>query len=208
MSDEWITVALEEYRTLRQEALAAIEQMQRTLQIGLVAIGVLTAFAVDAVNQGAGVQVGLAIGTPVVAALVVALRLDELHRAVDAGAQVAVLEQKIGLRLGEGGRSRDRDPLMWESRVQEEFTSREDQIRHGVIAAILFAATAPAALLGLLKFAKHHDQWVLVASAIALVLAVTFAYQSYMLGKVRTRHEEALAEMDRLRPATGRSDTG
>lgn len=34
MTDDWVGVALEEYKTLRQESLSAIEQMQRTLQIG------------------------------------------------------------------------------------------------------------------------------------------------------------------------------
>ena len=52
MCEQWVTVALEEYKTLRQEALGAIEQMQRTLHMGLVAIGVLTAFGVDAVRSG------------------------------------------------------------------------------------------------------------------------------------------------------------
>jgi hypothetical protein len=85
MSHEWVTVALEEYKTLRQESLAAIEQMQRTVQIGLVAIGVLTAFGVEAVSKGPEVQLGLAMATPVLAALVVALRLDELHRARSGG---------------------------------------------------------------------------------------------------------------------------
>jgi hypothetical protein len=40
--DDWVAAILEEYKTLRTESLQAIEQMQRTLQIGLVAIGVIT----------------------------------------------------------------------------------------------------------------------------------------------------------------------
>ena len=144
MSDQWVPVAMEEYKTLRQESLSAIEQMQRTLQIGLVAIGVLTGFGVDAVKEGTGVQVGLAISTPLVAALVVVLRLDELYRTVNAGAHIAVLERKIARKLGD-----DEPPLTWESDIQKDFDPEEDRFRHGVITGILFAAaSAPAVVLG------------------------------------------------------------
>jgi hypothetical protein len=46
--DAWLDVSLEEYKTLRGESPAGIEQIQRTFQIGVVALGVIAGFAADA----------------------------------------------------------------------------------------------------------------------------------------------------------------
>ena len=153
--EEWVTVALEEYKPLRQESLAAIEQMQRTLQIGLVAIGVLTAFAVEAVGEGAGVQVGLALAAPLLAALVAALRLDELLRAVAAGAHIALLEQQIARRVGD-----EEPPLSWESNIQKTFSRPRDRLRHWATLLALFAAAVPTAVLGISDYGERHGpEW-------------------------------------------------
>jgi hypothetical protein len=189
MSDAWITAALEEYRTLREESLSSIEQMQRTLQIGLVAIGVLTAFGVDVTKSNLGIQAGLAITTPLVAAVVVALRLDELLRAVKAGAHIAVLEQRVAQRTGEGG-----PPLTWESTIQEDFDPREDKRRHGAITAVLFAATAPAVLLGTSRLEQWWQQFLVIA-VVALILVLTTVYQRHKLDQVAGLHKAALEEI-------------
>jgi hypothetical protein len=63
--DKWVDVALEEYKSLRQESLGAIEQMQRTLQIGLAAIGVITGFAVSAANSGVADDTAVCATAPV-----------------------------------------------------------------------------------------------------------------------------------------------
>jgi hypothetical protein len=186
VTQHWITVALEEYKSLRQESLAAIEQMQRTLQIGLVAIGVLTAFGADAVEKGAGVQVGLALATPVLAALVAALRLDELHRAVAAGAHAAGLEKRIARRVGD-----QVAPLTWESKVQEQFKRTEDTIRHWATLLALLAATAPAVLLGIGEYRAEHADWLWVLACVGMIFAATCWYQQFTLGRVARLHEAA-----------------
>jgi hypothetical protein len=188
MTDDWVGVALEEYRTLRQESLAAIEQMQRTLQIGLVAIGVLTGFGVDAVNEGAGAQAGLAIFTPVVAALVIALRLDELLRAVRAGAHIALLERRIAARTDP-----DQPPLTWESSIQEDFVASDDKIRHGVTSLTLFVVSAPAVVLATVELAQEQPTWapVAVVLTVLVIAGLTAVYQRYMLRRVATCHLDA-----------------
>jgi hypothetical protein len=197
VSHEWTTVALEEYKTLRQESLAAIEQMQRTLQIGLVAISVLTAFGVEAVNEGPGVQVGLALATPVLAALVVALSLDELHRTVAAGAHAAVLEQRIARRVDEKD-----PPLTWESQVQENFDPRKDRIRHWVTLIVLLAAAAPAVFLGIFEYREEHSpEWVCVLLGVLLVGALIAWYQRHTLKAVTDLHDSALVRMDEIQAA-------
>jgi hypothetical protein len=193
----WVTAALEEYKTLRQESLAAIEQMQRTLQIGLVAIGVMTAFGGDAVTKGAGVQVGLALAAPVLAALVAALRLDELHRTVAAGAHAAELEQRIARKVGE-----QEDPLTWETRVQEKFKRREDMIRHWATLVALFAATAPAIVLGVSEYGhKHTPEWRWLGIGVLLIFAAVAWYQHSKLGEVAELHDTANRRVREMRGA-------
>jgi hypothetical protein len=202
MSNDWILASLEEYKKLRQESLAAIEQMQRTYQIGLVAIGVLTAFGVDVATDRAGVQVGLAISAPLVAAIVVALRLDELHRAVKAGAHVAVLEHRIARKIGRGeppsSSSSDQDdaPLTWESKVQEEFVASNDKRRHWAIAAVLVAAAAPSILLG----TSRLEGWltVLVAAGVVLIFGYAARYQFKRLDEVAGLHAVACTEIEKI----------
>jgi hypothetical protein len=201
VSQQWITVALEEYKSLRQESLAAIEQMQRTLQIGLVAIGVLTAFGVDAVDKAAGVEIGLALATPILAALVAALRLDELHRAVAAGVHAAGLEQRIARKVGD-----TESPLSWESQVQERFRPAEDKIRHSAILIALFAAAAPAVLLGIREYDAAHDPGWLIAG-VALTLAATWCYQHLMLTRVARLHRTAWTTMGDLTSFSGPPQT-
>ena len=191
MGSEWVTVALEEYKTLRQESLAAIEPMQRTLQIGLVVLGVLTAFAVEAAGEGAGVQVGLALGAPLLAALVAALRLDELHRAVAAGTHTAALEQRIARKLGDS-----EAPLTWESRIQMEFNPREDRLRHWATLLALFAAAAPPVVLGITDYGEgHRPEWAGILAAVLLIFGAIALYQRYTLNAVADLHEAALAEI-------------
>jgi hypothetical protein len=196
VTQQWITVALEEYKSLRQESLAAIEQMQRTLQIGLVAIGVLTAFGVDAVDKGEGVAIGLALATPLLAALVAALRLDELHRAVAAGAHAAVLEQKIAHKVGD-----EDEPLTWESEVQRTFKPTEDKIRHWATLLALLAATAPAVVLGIGEYRAEHEPWLWAVAGVALIFAATCWYQQFTLKRVAMLHKKARKKTRKMRAA-------
>lgn len=136
-------------------------------------------------------QVGLALATPVLAALVAALRLDELHRAVAAGAHAAVLEQRIARKVGE-----DEAPLTWESEVQRRFSPTEDKIRHWATLAALFAATAPAVVLGISHFGEEHKpEWALVVVGVVLICAAASWYQRFTLRAVAALHAGARQKM-------------
>jgi hypothetical protein len=143
--------------------------------------------------------VGLALATPVLAALVVALSLDELHRTVAAGAHAAVLEQRIARKVGE-----DEAPLIWESEVQRRFKPKEDKIRHRAILAVLFAATAPAVVLGISDFGEDHTpEWALVVIGVALICAAACWYQRSTLNALAALHDTARRKMQKIRGAAG-----
>ena len=137
-------------------------------------------------NQGTGVQVGLAISTPLVAALVVVLRLDELQRVVKAGAHIAVLEKRIAQEFPDDG-----PPLTWETNIQDEFRFAGDSLRHWVIAVTLFAASVPAVLLGVANLAGDDRE--LALQAVAAIAILTTAYQLWVLVRVSGWHSAAKA---------------
>jgi hypothetical protein len=181
---EWVTVALEEYKTLRAESLAAIEQMQRTMQIALVAIGVVTGFGVDAADGGPGVQAGLVMTTPAFAALMLVMWLDELRRSVSAGAHVAKVEHRIA-RLYEN----QEPPLTWETEIQATYEPHGYRyVRQWSTAGTLFAATTPVITIGLVRLGREGEWelFALAAAVVVLIIGLTVAYQAGVHNKMFT----------------------
>ena len=187
--DDWVAVILEEYKSLRTESLQAIEQMQRTLQIGLVAIGVITGIGVDNADASAAVQVGIAASTPALAATVLVLWLDQLRRSVYAGAHCALIEH----RLAEHFRPKE-PPLTWETQIQTEYDKggRYRYHRHWATFAALFAASMPMVVTSIVRLGREDD-WVAVGVlSIVFLGLVTGAglYQAYVHGDVSKKHKE------------------
>jgi hypothetical protein len=199
--DDWVAVILEEYKSLRSESLQAIEQMQRTLQIGLVAIGVITGIGVDNADASAAVQVGIAASTPALAATVLVLWLDQLRRSVYAGAHCALIEY----RLGKHFRHRER-PLTWETQIQTEYDKggRYRYHRHWATFAALFAASTPMVVTSIVRLGRGDD-WVAVG-----VLSFVFVglvagaglYQAYVHGDVSKKHAETRVAIGLQKPET------
>jgi uncharacterized membrane protein len=189
-SPDWVAIALEEYRTLRQESLAAMEQMQRTLQGGVVAIGVLTGFGVEAGAEPA-TQIGLVAGAAIFAGLVMVMWLDELQRSVRAGAHVAGLEARIAAQVERPS------PLTWETSIQARFDPDRGYRyrREWATTAALYAAALPATVLGVYRLGDEGEG-LLLAIAVAIVVAsvlTVYAYQRRVHKTVGRLHHEALA---------------
>lgn len=80
----WTSVALEEYRSLRQESLEAINRQHQTLALGTATSGVLVGIGVRAAPGGTVAVTLLMVLTPLLAAMVVALWIGEFQRMVRA----------------------------------------------------------------------------------------------------------------------------
>ena len=185
---DWVSVALEEYRTLRSESLQAIEQMQRTLQIGVAAIGLITGFGIDSKTETA-VQAGIAAATPALALTVLILWLDQLRRSVFAGAHLALLEERVARRF-----EPEEPPLSWETniQIQDAEVSGYRYHRHWAVLVALFAAATPMVVTGLIRLWRdgEHLAFGLTAAISLLLLGVAIAYQAHIHKVVSNKHTE------------------
>jgi hypothetical protein len=169
---DWVDVAMEEHKTLREESLGAIEQAQRSLQLGLAAIAAITAFAA---TQGTSVgtldDVAISLAGPLVAALVGILWVLEVFRAVRAGAHIAALEQRINRRFPAGD-----DALRWETSVLDAFSKPGNKtwVYNWAVRLTLFATTIPSVAIGFdrLRHRAHHGSWLLAVIVIDVVLVL------------------------------------
>jgi hypothetical protein len=202
--DRWVEVALEEYKTLRQESLGAIEQIQTTLQIGLVAIGVITGFGVEAAagsiktDTDVAVRVGLVFVPPLLAGLIIVMCLEELRRAVDAGIHVARLEQQVASRPG----TEQPPPLTWETAIQRKHSGKHGYAGHWWRTAALFGAACPAVVLGFVGLRDgDHDVWLWRSGAAAVLLVVaTIGFQCWRHHQMRKAAVGAVESIRHPRP--------
>src|SRR6266511_299255 len=144
----WEEIALEEYKTLRQESLESISQAQATLRGGVVALGVLAGLAVRVRSAGEIAHVTLALAGPGIAVAVVMQWLLETLRSVRAGTHIASLEEAIARRAVKAGLGDD-PPLRWESQLRRQFSQEATFAYHWTVLLGLLAAALPTIALGL-----------------------------------------------------------
>ncbi len=191
--DAWLEVSLEEYKTLRGESAAGTE---------------------PATGSELAVLAGLILGAPLLAALVVAIGLDELRRVIAAGAHVAGLEERVAeclgtaapdtwldahgaggpFRSGEEG-SRSAPPLTWETMLRQTPPETRWTSSHWIRTYALFAASLPAVVLGLFRVGEA-DEWELFAGSLAAVVVVvtTTFYLQRIRGKTLSQIRQKALE--------------
>jgi len=174
---DWEDVALNEYRTLRQESLDSISQAQATLRAGVVALGVLAGLAIKVTSAGEVAQAALAIGGAGIAATVAMQWLLETLRSARAGSHIAGLEEAIARRGTRHGWRRD-PPLRWERELRTPDVERKQLLAyHNTVLLSLLAAALPAVALGLYALGDD-EKWVFLGIAVtgdAALLALTIA---------------------------------
>jgi hypothetical protein len=105
---------LEEYRTLRQESLQAIQQQTAILQFGLAGLSLLLGLAAQVKPLDAAAAL-LFVATPLLTWLILVIWQGEVGRMRRAGRFVASLEAVFNRELGDHGH-----PLNWEQTLQRD----------------------------------------------------------------------------------------
>lgn len=180
----WLDVVLDEYRSLRQESLQAIDRQHRVLALGTATSGVLLGVGVRAASGSLVAAILLNVLMPLLGAFVVLLWLGEFERMVRAGAHIAQLESRVASRF-----PAEPPPLTWETALREGDDDRR-RIRRlyptifAVIVFVLGATGAVAGLVGLVE-AKH---WLAAGVAVLGDLAVVlYIWRVYLGTELRAR---------------------
>jgi hypothetical protein len=115
-----VDVALEEYRTLRQEVMTSMGTQQSILSFGTAALGILLAGAFNVFNQPLPAALIFLLFVPLLSHLILVLWMTEVVRMLRAGYFLARVEAKIDEQM-------DSDELLsWERWAHARPSPAED----------------------------------------------------------------------------------
>ncbi|HYM45096.1 MAG TPA: M48 family metalloprotease [Solirubrobacteraceae bacterium] len=183
-----IAVALEEYRTVRQEEITSMQSYVSTLRYGVT--GCVVLIGVAAQQHGdryLGWAIALAL-VPLVVLFSAVVWMGEYERMARAGHYVAMLEGRISSRCQSLS-----PPLHWESWLREGGITQSRIVgglhRYITITGLLIAFQVASVVMGLHFYWHSHpkeksNEWVIpVAVAINYIILVT------LLGYFRSCYE-------------------
>ena len=198
----WTEILLEEYRSVRQESLQAIDRQYRILALGTATAGVLLGIGARIGDGQTEATVLLMIVMPTLAAFVVLLWLGEMARMVRAGAHIADLEVRIATRHED-----EEPPLVWETLLRNPRRDRK-RVRNlypaifAVITLVLGVAGAAVGAIGLTD--ADHRFWFVVLT-IGDVAGLAFVARLYVDHELRLRaiggedlHSKELPKLARI----------
>lgn len=175
---DFLTVKLEEYKTLRSEVLLSLQQGQSVLSFGVAAIGVLLGFALGPVKGPAGIVLA-AVGVPVIATLIVVVWLGELARTRRLGAFIKHrIETPAQTWLGE----RDsRHALEWETWMDQK-ANRAFGTHDRVVPALLLGLALLSISMALSQVLKEEEgeAWALLVIAVGFAVLVSACVYAHL----------------------------
>lgn len=183
-------MALEEYRTVREEELIAVQGQISTLRYGVAGCVVLIGFAAQQHgDRYLGWAVSLAL-VPLVVLFSAVIWMGEYERGARAGSYISELEARINAMLGPLGLSR---PLRWEGWLREGGNAPSRLVgghhRYLAIACVFIGFQIAAVVMGLhFYWHKHSDdpnrQWLV---PVAVIVNLTILMM--LLGYFRSSYE-------------------
>jgi hypothetical protein len=166
-----VSVALEEYRSLRAESLAAIDRQQRVVASGTATAGLILGLGASAPAGSTQAWVLLVLLEPLLAWLVTVVWHGEVERMVRAGSYVAMIEQRLNREL-------ESSALGWETWLRREAPGgRRIVWFYRAVFGVLWIVALSAAILGTVGLAGHGTEVTVlagVADGAALVLLLLY----------------------------------
>lgn len=180
MDDYWFRSMIEEYRSLRSEAVKAREAALRTLQLGVALVAALVGLGVTLRSEkflGGGL---LSVVVPVMVGFTFELWIGEIRRSVRAGAIVAAIEQRLARYFKEDPLG---PPMGWETWLRRPASNDGNPIDEGrsqqehdslvlalAISAFLFVVALGSCVLGL--HFMWHDKYRGATEVVGVVIGV------------------------------------
>jgi hypothetical protein len=169
--DRWVQSALEEYKSLRDESLKALQAQQLGLQIGVTLLAALIGIGLKLSDHLTG-AVLLDVASPLLVILLTIVWQGELERSVRAGRYLKERERLISEVAG----LPDHPPAMfWEGWLSSHARMRLTYYYHAEFAVIGLIALVGSGtgMIGLLT--EHRWKLGLVMGCLALALLVSAA---------------------------------
>jgi len=122
---DWLGMVLEEYKSLRTEAMAARDAQLAVLRFGVAIVGVLVALGI-ALRDEEGALAGafLCLIVPSVIFFVLELWVGEIERAIRAGSFVAAIEERLALHFQDQAESA---PMGWEIWLRQSVEGKRSE---------------------------------------------------------------------------------
>lgn len=180
-----VQVALEEYRTLRQEILNSITAQYQILTIGAGAVGLLATAVLGQDSDGAGAATadaraqtlfdlgGLLVGIPLLCLLVVVMWMNEVNRMLRAGRFLLDVEQVLNDLVALPGL------LSWESRAHLDDMPDVERSQFRLVR--LFFGTLAAAFVGLGLYRLWNERLPLAVEVVVTVGVVVVLVAAALL---------------------------
>jgi hypothetical protein len=199
MDEYWYKTAIEEYRSLRSEAVKTREAALSTLQLGVALVAALVGLGVTLRSEkflGAGL---LSVVVPVMVGFTFELWIGEIRRSVRAGAIVAAIEQRFAQYFKDDPLG---PPMGWETWLRRPasnggypVTKGRSQQEHDslvlalAISAFLFVVAAGSCVLGLhfMWHAKYDGATEVVGIAMGVGLILLVVRAGFAVHGIRLR---------------------
>ncbi len=170
---EWSEIAIEEYKTLRQESLISIQTQQAVIRYGLAIIGVLIASALNKWDDTILACSVTLVFLPISCYLILLIWMGEVARMMRAGQYLYKLESKLN-KLFE----KDNPPLNWEINLRDFSKGGTPQLNWNYLAILgilLFFAVA-SIVLGNIRIWNEVNSHFLIGLNVfeIIVFGITF----------------------------------
>ena len=179
---DWLSVVIEEYRTLRNESLVALQTQQSVLRFGLAIIGIVIAIGFSLWEKSLLPEIIFLLLIPVASYLVLIIWMGEIARMTRAGMFLAELERKVNKEF-----SNKPEALRWENWLRKtQHDGKTPQLLLNYYAIIfLFLGTAiGSVIIGNFKLWKAICiPWAVTIDISEVVLFLVVFFLVYRLGK-------------------------
>jgi len=178
--------SIEEYKSLRQESLAATDRQQRVVAGGTALAGVVLGIGASATKGASLSVVLLLIVAPVLASLIIVIWLGEVERMVLVDLYTSILERQINVDL-----SAAKPPALgWQTYLRQRAPrGRRTLYEYRAVAAVLFVIAGASAAVGVSSLSRHGALPAIAAGSIVgiwLALVACFYVGSELRLRVMT----------------------
>jgi hypothetical protein len=172
---DYVTVMLEEYKSVRQESLEALSQIHMIVQYGLASIGLSVGLGLVSLQRDVTAAAIVLMGlVPTLLGFGLMMTAVSAYRVVQTRRHLSGLEADIAARVAEGGQKAP----SWERTRVARSTVSVNAYPFAILASIGAAAILGPGLGGALLYKHERWEWFVIGEWFDVMGIAYFAYRS------------------------------